>query len=121
MNGFEPQHMKKQDQERILEGLLAESENKYGHPRTVETHDTIPELTRYYYKHSRGVSSSTGQRKTGTLEAEAKPGQKLMKQLGAGGNQEGGAKIKVENPKYVELMARCNVLEEIHIITSIET
>ena len=90
----------------MLEDLLQESEEIYGHPRTVqEKRDKT--LNKYWYKYDHGIASSSGSSSARHWDKETTGNKKVIEQLASA---EPG--IKIENPAFVELSQRIKVMTD---------
>ena len=82
------------------------SEDEFGHVRAVKEH-SVEVLKRYFYKHSNGVTTSSGSRTDQSWAKAAEPGAKALKDFE---NKE--HRVKIENPMCVQLCVRVRVLRD---------
>ncbi|CAE7238500.1 unnamed protein product, partial [Symbiodinium sp. CCMP2592] len=84
-------------QKELLEGLLQESEDFWGHERNLVKHK-MPELCRYFYRTLVGSKDATRSTESGTFEMSASLAAKEMKSL-----QNTKGEVKLEHPERAEL------------------
>ena len=104
MNKFVEKDLPPDRANAIFEGLLAESERRFGFDRLVEENTDVPELSRYRYCFFSGTLTSEGKQEEKTLEidhGELNPdGAKAL----ADGKTGGHLNVKLEFPAHVKLM-----------------
>ncbi|CAE7234970.1 unnamed protein product [Symbiodinium sp. CCMP2592] len=84
-------------QKELLEGLLQESEDFWGHERNLVKHK-MPELCRYFYRTLVESKDATRSTESGTFEMSASLAAKEMKSL-----QNTKGEVKLEHPERTEL------------------
>ena len=83
-------------QQQLLEGLLKESEDFWGHSRSEQVNKNLPELSRFFYRTLVESKDETEQKEENLFELSSEISAKALKNL----NQ---PTIKLENPEKMEL------------------
>ena len=91
-------------QAEVLDGLLQESENFWGHARMQQLHAKVPELNRYFYRSLVESRDSTSQAESSNFELSANFSQNQVKAL-----QNKQVEVKLENPKKLELQNEAKI------------
>ncbi|CAE7925821.1 unnamed protein product, partial [Symbiodinium necroappetens] len=86
----------KKQQQQLLEGLLKESEDFWGHSRSEQVNKNLPELSRFFYRTLVESKDETEQKEENLFELSSEISAKALKNL----NQ---PTIKLENPEKMEL------------------
>ena len=102
MNGFEPHTLKEDKIMVLLEGLLEESETKFGYNRDTEPH-ALPELVRYLYKWDNGSVKAKTKNDIDSLETKGDLSGKVLQDMFAGSSGSSGPVIKIEFPQHQKL------------------
>ena len=82
--------------EKLLEGLLRESEDFWGHSRTEQLNPNLPELSRFLYRTLVESKDETEQKEESVSELSSDLSAKALKDLGK-------PNIKVKHPQKLEL------------------
>ena len=82
--------------QQLLEGLLKESEDFWGHSRSEQVNKNLPELSRFFYRTLVESKDETEQKEENLFELSSEISAKALKNL----NQ---PTIKLENPEKMEL------------------
>ena len=102
MNGFKPHTLKEDKIMVLLEGLLEESETKFGYNRDTEPH-ALPELVRYLYKWDNGSVKAKTKNDIDSLETKGDLSGKVLQDMFAGSSGSSGPVIKIEFPEHQKL------------------
>ena len=86
----------KKQQQQLLEGLLKESEDFWGHSRSEQVNKNLPELSRFFYRTLVESKDETEQKEENLFELSSDVSAKALKDLGK-------SNIKVEHPEKLEL------------------
>ena len=96
LNGLHASDYDPKKQQQLLEGLLKESEDFWGHSRSEQVNKNLPELSRFFYRTLVESKDETEQKEENLFELSSDISAKALKNL----NQPA---IKLENPEKMEL------------------
>ena len=96
LNGLHASDYDPKKQQQLLEGLLKESEDFWGHSRSEQVNKNLPELSRFFYRTLVESKDETEQKEVNLFELSSEISAKALKNL----NQ---PTIKLENPEKMEL------------------
>ena len=96
LNGLRASDYDPKKQQQLLEGLLKESEDFWGHSRSEQVNKNLPELSRFFYRTLVESKDETEQKEENLFELSSEISAKALKNL----NQ---PTIKLENPEKMEL------------------
>ena len=96
LNGLHASDYDPKKQQQLLEGLLKESEDFWGHSRSEQVNKNLPELSRFFYRTLVEPKDETEQKEENLFELSSEISAKALKNL----NQ---PTIKLENPEKMEL------------------
>ena len=96
LNGLHASDYDPKKQQQLLEGLLKESEDFWGHSRSEQVNKNLPELSRFFYRTLVESKDETEQKEENLFELSSEISAKALKNL----NQ---PTIKLENPEKMEL------------------
>ena len=96
LNGLHASDYDPKKQQQLLEGLLKESEDFWGHSRSEQVNKNLPELSRFFYRTLVESKDETEQKEENLFELSSEISAKALKNL----NQ---STIKLENPEKMEL------------------
>ena len=96
LNGLHASDYDPKKQQQLLEGLLKESEDFWGHSRSEQVNKNLPELSRFFYRTLVESKDETEQKEENLFELSSDISAKALKNL----NQ---PTIKLENPEKMEL------------------
>ena len=104
LNGLKVADVPQKRHAEVLEGLLQESENFWGHARMQQLHAKVPELNRHFYRSWVESRDSTSQAESSNFELSANFSQNQLKAL-----QNKQVEVKLENPKKLELQNEARI------------
>ena len=96
LNGLHASDYDPKKQQQLLEGLLKESEDFWGHSRSEQVNKNLPELSRFFCRTLVESKDETEQKEENLFELSSEISAKALKNL----NQ---PTIKLENPEKMEL------------------
>ena len=96
LNGLHASDYDPKKQQQLLEGLLKDSEDFWGHSRSEQVNKNLPELSRFFYRTLVESKDETEQKEENLFELSSEISAKALKNL----NQ---PTIKLENPEKMEL------------------
>ena len=96
LNGLHASDYDPKKQQQLLEGLLKESEDFWGHSQSEQVNKNLPELSRFFYRTLVESKDETEQKEENLFELSSEISAKALKNL----NQ---PTIKLENPEKIEL------------------
>ena len=96
LNGLHASDYDPKKQQQLLEGLLKESEDFWGHSRSEQVNKNLPELSRFFYRTLVESKDETEQKEENLFELSSEISAKALKNL----NQ---PTIKLDNPEKMEL------------------
>ena len=91
LNGLHASDYDPKKQQQLLEGLLKESEDFWGHSRSEQVNKNLPELSRFFYRTLVESKDETEQKEENLFELSSEISAKALKNL------------KLENPEKMEL------------------
>ncbi len=110
MNGFAAEHLTPEKASQICQGLIAESEQRFGYKSETCPHASIPALDRFFYIFSEGTKKSTINKQDATWSGTADPA-KMKAATVSGSSSSTDVAIKLENPDYSKAQQFGNVLK----------
>ena len=83
LNGLRASDYDPKKQQQLLEGLLKESEDFWGHSRSEQVNKNLPELSRFFYRTLVESKDETEQKEENLFELSSDLSAKALKDLGS--------------------------------------